>query len=179
MQKTLETERLRLELWKPRDAEALFAYAKNPNVGPNAGWKPHANVAESRAIIRQLFMKDITWKIVYKETGEIIGSIGLENDKRRPGVKSKELGYSLAEHMWGNGIMTEAARAVLDYAYGELGCKIVSIVTSPNNERSQGVIRKLGFTYEGHERYVYKMYDGEVRDSLVYSMYPDEFYGKE
>ena len=51
----IETDRLILESWTPKDAPALFAYAKNPNVGPNAGWKPHADRAESQAILN-LFM---------------------------------------------------------------------------------------------------------------------------
>ena len=97
--KNIETERLKLTPWTSsrEDAEGLYAYAKNPNVGPNAGWAPHKNVEESAEIIRTLFMPHEVWAIRNKETGQIMGSIGLEPDRRREDVKSLEMGYSLGE----------------------------------------------------------------------------------
>lgn len=171
----LETERLKLEKWSKKDAEGLFAYAKNPNVGPNAGWKPHENIKESMTIIKKIFLTNIVWKITLKENNQIIGSIGLEADRHRPGIASKELGYSLAEDHWGKGIMTEAAKAVLDYAFNDMGLEIVAVQTGPLNLRSQRVIEKLGFKSEGLQRYAYIIYDGSVRDVKVYSMYKDEW----
>ena len=49
--KPIETERLLLRPWRLEDAADMYAYAKNPNVGPNAGWKPHESVEESKAIL--------------------------------------------------------------------------------------------------------------------------------
>ena len=49
----LETERLVLRMYTEDDAEGLFAYASNPNVGPRAGWKPHESPEESLEIIRE------------------------------------------------------------------------------------------------------------------------------
>ena len=66
---TIETERLCLRMWNRKDAADLFAYAQNPNVGPIAGWKPHANVEESRFIITSFFMRNMVWAIVDKESG--------------------------------------------------------------------------------------------------------------
>ena len=165
-----ETDRLILESWTPKDAPALFAYAKNPNVGPHAGWKPHENVRESRRIIKTIFLAKDTWKIIWKENGEVIGSIGLDEDRRRPGIASRELGYSLAEPYWGRGIMTEAGKAVLRYGFENLHLQIVSIQTATANARSQSVIRKLGFHPEGMERMSYRIYDGTVVDEYVFSM---------
>ena len=84
---TLETDRLILRTWERKDAKALFEYASNPNVGPAAGWKPHGSVAESRAIIDQIFRVNMTWAIVHKATDTVIGSIGLEPDKIRTNIK--------------------------------------------------------------------------------------------
>ena len=53
--KSLETERLRLDMFTEDDAADLYAYAKNPNVGPHAGWSPHKDIEESLQIIRELF----------------------------------------------------------------------------------------------------------------------------
>ena len=173
--KEIETERLLLRLWKKSDAAELYAYAKDPDVGPHAGWKPHADVAESLNILKTLFIPNDVWAITEKNSGRIIGSIGLEPDKRRPGVKSRELGYALARQFWGQGVMTEAAMAVLDFAFRRYMLDVVAICTSPLNKRSQSVIQKCGFTYEGTERRAYKTYDGTVRDSKCYSILKEEW----
>ena len=51
----LETERLILRPWEERDANDLFQYASNPEVGPIAGWPVHTSVENSREIIKKLF----------------------------------------------------------------------------------------------------------------------------
>ncbi|QAT41783.1 GNAT family N-acetyltransferase [Aminipila luticellarii] len=172
---SLETERLILRPFTTDDAEGLFAYASNPNVGPRAGWKPHADVEESRRIICELFLTDRFWAVIEKQSGKLIGSIGLETDKRRPDIASRELGYSLAEECWGKGIMTEAAKEAIRYAFEEMKLDVVAICTSLTNERSAGVIRKCGFKYEGTERSCYKIYDGSLRDSRCFSLLKSEW----
>ena len=135
----ITTERLLLTPWKDcrEDAEGLYAYASDPEVGPRAGWKPHASVEESREIIKNVFMPHTVWAIREKESGRIIGSIGLEPDRRREDVNSKEMGYSLGRSFWGNGYMTEAAEAVMDYGFREFDLAVMGICTSPDNNRSQ------------------------------------------
>lgn len=172
---TIETDRLILRGWTRRDAAALYAYAKNPNVGPHAGWKPHASVAESRNIITQLFQRNTTWAITRKGEGVPIGSIGFEPDAYRPGINSREMGYSLSEACWGQGIMTEAARRLLDYGFRDLQLESVMIRTGEDNLRSQSVIRKCGFHYEGTLRQCYRMYNGQIRNSRVYSLLREEY----
>lgn len=171
----LETERLVLRGWKRRDAAALFAYAKNPNVGPNAGWKPHASVRESRMIITQLFQQNTTWAITMKGDDTPIGSIGFEPDAYRPNIASREMGYSLSEDYWGQGIMTEAARRLLEHGFHVMQLDAVMIRTGEANARSQRVITKCGFHYEGTLRHCYRMYNNEIRDSRVYSMLREEY----
>lgn len=175
--KTLETERLILTGWNlsDEDIDGLYAYAKNPNVGPNAGWKPHESREESKKIIEELFLPHEVWAIREKETGRIIGSIGLEPDRRREDVRSMEMGYSLAEESWGKGYMTEAACAVIDYAFRELGLAVLAICTGPENRRSQSVIEKCGFQYEGRQRKGYHIYDGTDRDNLMFSIIREEW----
>ena len=57
---TLETERLILRPWKEDDAESLYKYAKNPEVGPIAGWPVHTSVENSREIIKSVLAADET-----------------------------------------------------------------------------------------------------------------------
>ena len=177
----LETERLFLDKWttSEEDIKGLYEYAKNPDVGPNAGWKPHASEEESREIIEELFIPHDVWAIREKASGKVIGSIGLEPDKRRENVNSREMGYSLAKDSWGKGYMTEAAGAVIDYAFEELDLVVLAICTGPDNKRSQRVIEKCGFKFEGIQRKGYHIYDGTDRDNLVYSMLREEWEGQD
>lgn len=170
----LETERLTLRMYTEDDAEGLYAYAKNPNVGPHAGWKPHESVEESRQIIRELFIPNEAWAIRLKGDDRIIGSIALEPDRHRDD-RSREIGYSLAEDMWGQGLMKEACEEVMWFAFSMLGLSIIGICTAPENKRSQGVIRKCGFKYDGTIRRSYRTYTGECRDSLCFSILKEEF----
>ncbi|MDO4833408.1 MAG: GNAT family protein [Bacillota bacterium] len=171
----LETERLILRQWSRKDAAALFDYARDPDVGPNAGWKPHADIAESRLIIRELFRKNMTWAIEEKAGGAVIGSIGLEPDKYRPEIESREMGYSLAKSRWKRGYMTEAAERVIRYAFDELNLTVLMIRTGEANLRSRRVIEKCGFTYEGTLRRAYRLYDGALREVRCYSMLREEY----
>jgi len=174
--KTLETERLILKMYTMDDAEDLYEYAKNPNVGPPAGWAPHKDVDESREIIRTLFMPAEAWTIRLKNgDGKAIGTISLEPDKYRPESNTREMGYSLAEDQWGKGIMTEAAKEVLRFAFMEMGLDQVGICTSENNKRSQRIIEKCGYKYEGTIRRAYKVFDGTCRDSMVFSILKSEW----
>lgn len=175
MIQSLETKRLILRPYTVEDAKGLFSYASNPNVGPHGGWKPHADVKESQEIIEEYFLENQAWAIINKKSGKLIGTIMLETDKRRPDIASKELGYSLAEEFWGKGIMTEAAKAVISYAFEVMNLDVLAICTGPTNKRSARVIEKCGFKYEGMERYCYKICDGSVRDTRCFSLLKKEW----
>ena len=72
----METERILLRPWRDADAEILFKYASDPDVGPRAGWSPHKNIEESHEIIQHYFSNDHTWAIELKESNQVIGTIG-------------------------------------------------------------------------------------------------------
>ncbi len=178
--KTIETERLILRPWRLEDLEDLYQYAKNPEVGPNAGWKPHENLEESRKILEGWLHEDSTqgntWAIVPKDTGRASGSISLDSDGRRPHVPNcRNLGYALAQEEWGKGYMTEAAQAVLEYGFTELHLSLISVNHYAYNQRSRRVIEKSGFQYEGTIRQGAALYDGRVEDLCCYSLLLEEY----
>ncbi len=72
----METQRLILRPWREDDAEALYKYASDPEVGPRAGWPPHKSVKKSREIIRTIFSGEGMWAVELKSTGEPIGCVG-------------------------------------------------------------------------------------------------------
>ena len=143
--KTLETQRLLLSAWRKKDAADLYEYAKNPNVGPHAGWKPHGDVKESRQIIKTLFIPNGVWAIRDRESGRAIGTISLEEDKYRPGIRSRELGYSLSEEYWGRGLMTEAAKEVIRYGLSLIHISpVLFLLSTLPFIIAEGMIRALG-----------------------------------
>ena len=74
----LMTKRLMLRPWMETDAENLFAYAGDPDVGPAAGWPPHKNAEESLAVIRNVLIGPECYAICERENGEAIGSAELK-----------------------------------------------------------------------------------------------------
>lgn len=177
--KPLITDRLILSAWKLSDAADLFSYAKNPNVGPAAGWAPHRNILESMQLIMKVLKPGGVFAIRPRDTGKAIGTISLSEDKYRPGIRSMELGYSMSEDYWGQGLMTEAAQAVIKHGFSNLGLDRICITTGPENIKSQNIIHKCGFTYEGTLRQAFRVYDGSVRDIMCFSISKEEYYGKQ
>ena len=172
----LETERLVLRPFERDDLDDFYTYAKNPNVGPNAGWKPHENKRESRRILREFIEGEENWAITLKDEGKVIGSIGLHPDHKRDFEQARMLGYGLNEPYWGQGLMTEAARRVVRYVFQKTPIVILSIYHYPYNQRSRRVIEKCGFHHEGTLRMAVRLFDGRVCDHVCYSMTREEFY---
>ena len=144
----METERLILRPWKEADAESLYEYAKDPRVGPMAGWPVHTSVEDSRRIIRDVLSADETYAIVLKETGMPIGSIGLKfHCDLAEKDDEAELGYWLGVPYWGRGIVPEAAKELLRHAFDDLGLNRVWCGYYDGNEKSKRVQEKLGFKY--------------------------------
>ena len=145
---TLETERLILRPWEETDAEECFKDAKDPRVGPIAGWRAHTSVENSRQVIRNVLAVPETYAIVLKETGKPIGSIGLHRNDLAEKPEDMELGYWLGVPYWGRGLMPEAAQELLRHAFEDLRLARVWCGYYEGNEKSKRVQEKLGFRYQ-------------------------------
>ena len=121
----LVTSRLILRPWRESDAEALYKYAKDPAIGPVAGWPPHTSVADSSEIIRTVFASPETYAVVLKATGEPVGSVGimfgdgLHSAEMQAG--EAEIGYWIGVPYWGQGLIPEAVRCLLKRCFEDLG----------------------------------------------------------
>ena len=170
--KTLETERLLLRQWQETDAEDVYAYASGRKVGPMAGWKPHETLEETKSLLKIFAEKDEIWALELKETGKVVGSLGLHKSQKT-GVALPydfELGYVLAEPYWGRGLVPEAARRALAFAFEELNADTLLVSHFSFNFQSKRVIEKLGFEYWGRIEKSWRRYDGIVLDEVVYLM---------
>jgi len=134
------------------DDRDIFEYAKDPEVSRYVTWEPHKSIEDARAFINwniERYNKgDIgEWGIELKETGRIIGSIGfVELDKVN---FCGTVGYALSKEYWGKGIMTEAVKRIIRFAFEEMGLNRVEAVHIPENEASGKVMQKAGMIYEG------------------------------
>lgn len=120
----LKTQNLILRSWKVDDAEELYHHAKNPKIGPIAGWPPHKNVENSLEIIQTVFAKDETYAITLN--GQIIGCVGLlvyPDGNHYWGENNAELGYWIAEEFWGNNYACEASEKLLIHGFNEFKVK--------------------------------------------------------
>lgn len=146
----LETERLLLRPWAESDAEALYELARDPDVGPWTGWPPHRSLAESKKVLRDVLIAEENYAIVLKETGQVIGSVGL----LFPGQTNldlqkdeAELGAWLGKLYWGNELAVEACREVIRHGFEDLGLTRIYGGNFDGNTKSERLQEKLGFRY--------------------------------
>ncbi len=150
MKYMLKTKRLILRKWTESDAESLFEYAKNPDVGPIAGWPPHKSKEESLSVIQNVLNGKECYAICEKGNNKAIGSIELKLNGFTDMTDRDdecELGYWLGKPFWGKGYMTEAARELLRHGFEELKMNKIWCGYYDGNLKSKRVQEKVGFVY--------------------------------
>ena len=149
----METERLLLRRWEESDAEDLYKYASDPDVGPIAGWPVHQSVDESREVIKNVFNGKEAYAICLKEDNIAIGAIelklyGSRGNDLAGGEDECELGYWLGKPFWDRGLVPEAAIEMLRHAFEDLGMNKVWVGYYEGNTKSKRVQEKCGFKYQ-------------------------------
>ena len=176
--KVLKTERLILRRWEDSDAEDLYKYARDPDVGPIAGWPPHQSVDESRDVIKNVLCGKETYAICMKEDGKPIGSIGLKLNGYTDMTDLDdecEMGYWLGKPFWGQGIMPEAVKEMLRHAFEDCGMQKVWIGYYEGNIKSRRVMEKCGFKYQWRTENVDVPLMAETRTGHVCLMTKDDW----
>lgn len=146
----IETSRLILRAWTEKDLADLNEYASVEGVGEMAGWNHHKSLEESKNILDMFIRDKKTFALELKETGKVIGSLGIEYLNPDPAENEKygrEIGYVLSKEFWGRGLMTEAVQAVINYCFYQLNYDFLTCGHFLRNERSRAVIEKCGFIY--------------------------------
>ncbi|MBO5319293.1 MAG: GNAT family N-acetyltransferase [Ruminococcus sp.] len=147
----LETERLILRRFDESDAENVYLYAKDSDVGPIAGWPPHKSVDESREVIRNVFSGAEAYAVCLKSDNKAIGAIELKLNGHTDMTEKDdecELGYWLGKPFWGQGIIPEAVREILRHAFEDIGMNKVWCGYYDGNVKSKRVQEKCGFRYQ-------------------------------
>jgi RimJ/RimL family protein N-acetyltransferase len=151
----LETRRLILRPWRASDAESLYEYARDPRVGPIAGWPVHTSVDNSREIIRDILSADEVYAVALKQSDIAIGSLGLKvgaaSDLNLPPDEA-EIGYWIGVPFWNKGYITEATRRIIRHAFEDMGVTVLWCGYFDGNEPSRRVAEKCGFRFQRTEQ---------------------------
>jgi RimJ/RimL family protein N-acetyltransferase len=174
--KLIETERLILRQWELSDVDDLYEYAKDIHVGPNAGWQPHKTKEESLKIIEHFIYESEVYAIVLKSENKVIGSLGLHtlNCNKTNIHLDKEVGFVLGKKYWGQGYMTEAVNAVIDYCFHHLMLDKLWVRHFETNERSKKLINRLGFHYVSEKEIEVEAFPGRLENTLTYVLNKNE-----
>jgi ribosomal-protein-alanine N-acetyltransferase len=170
----LETERLLLRAMTADDAAATYRILSDPRVTRYFGSPPMAEPAAAVERIERIHaafadQSGVRWAIAPRQGGAMIGSGGFWRiDKRH---FRAEIGYELDPERWGQGLMPEALRAMLDFGFTNMGLHSLEANIDPANHGSRRVLEKLGFVQEGYFRENYWL-EAEERfsDSAIFSL---------
>ena len=172
--KDLDTKRLLLRKWSIDDIDDFHELMSSPAciVG---GWKPSSCREDSLNVLKSYIETEGIFAVILKESGKAIGFIKIYPDNNRGQYYTKMINYLLNENYWNNGYMTEAVKCMVSYAFEELNVDLLSAVTTPQNARSKSVLEKSGFIYELTINNGYKRYDNEIFDSVIYSIFKEDY----
>lgn len=173
----LETERLILRAFTDEDAAGVYALRSDPRVMKYLDRELHASVQHSLQLLQKnenRYQKGeaIQWVIRSIHCSGFLGDIAFFNiDKKN---HRAEIGYSLLPDYWRKGIVTEAARAVIQFGFQQLGLHSIEANINPNNSASRNVLLKLGFEQEAYFKENY-FFNGNYLDSEIYSLLEKNF----
>ena len=142
---TLYTDRLILRPFRSDDAQLMYAnWTSDERVARYCRWHPHNSIEDTNDYLKLCLNSEYCWAITLKGTDEPIGAIDLvgKND-----VGVHEIGYVLSYKFWGNGLMTEAVKAVINELFN-CGFNILGACHDINNPASGKVMEKCGMIYK-------------------------------
>ena len=174
----IETDRCILRRIRPEDCEAMYEnWARYEEVCRYFPFHPVSGLAEYREKVEKWVSSYDSgsyfhWVVVWKETGEPVGTINLGNVDGS--CMMADTCYMLSPRLWNIGVMTEVLRAVLRYAFCEIGLNRVQAEVFRGNDASAKVLEKCGMKYEGTSRQKY-FKDGVFIDAAQYAIIREDY----
>ena len=169
----IETARLILRRFSAEDAQDMYDYwASDPEVTRFLTWPVHSSVDVTKSLLTDWVSRYddggyFNWAIEYRETGRVIGNISVVRMQEE--IEAAEIGYCMSRSYWGQGIMPEALKGVMDYLFDVIGFNRVAASHDANNPKSGRVMDKAGMKLEGTLRAAGKNNLGIV-DNVMHSM---------
>lgn len=174
----LETTRLILRPWEESDAKSLYEYAKDPQVGPIAGWPPHTSEENSLEVIRNVLSADETYAVCLKEDGKAVGSVGLmrgeQSNLSLPGNEG-EIGYWIGVPFWSRGLIPEAVKELIRHAFADLKLNTLWCGYFDGNEKSKRCQEKCGFKYHHTNKDIHWTLTDDIRTEHITRLTKEEW----
>ena len=174
---TIHTQRLILRKFAFDDARAMFKnWESDERVTRFLTWRPHASLDVTKQLLEAWcasYDEPNTYNWAMEYEGEPIG--GIRVVKLNENSERAELGYCMGYDYWNKGLMTEAAKAVIDFLFSEVGVNRVEISHAVKNPASGRVAQKCGLTYEGTKHEYFKSSSGEFLDISFYGIIKSEW----
>ncbi|HEX9494386.1 MAG TPA: GNAT family protein [Candidatus Limnocylindria bacterium] len=171
------TDRLALRRVRQSDLDDIYAYASDPDVSRYTSWAPHTSPDETRQFVRRVLdayleKRVANWGIELKAERKLIGMGGYV--WWDPLQSAAELGYVIGKPYWGQGLMTEAVKAMIDFGFQRMALNRVVIRMDPRNIGSWRVAEKSGCRFEGIARQaIYAK--GKFDDLMVWAILREEW----
>ncbi|MGJ5675780.1 MAG: GNAT family N-acetyltransferase [Nostochopsis sp.] len=174
---TLETERLILRKLCMQDAVDMYEYALDPEIAALGLWLPFHSIEDSLKDLTEVIEgydkgEIFVWAIELKSNSKMIGRIGL-GDYSLKNARA-ELGYASNRKYWGQGLITEAVKQIIEFSFINLAMNRIQAVCLPENVASIRVLEKVGMQFEGVQR-EYTFVRGKFDDLNLYSILKREW----
>lgn len=167
MNKYIETNRLILRPLKITDASDVYEWVSDPDVNRFMLYPLYTDIDQVKKWISYLQDEDNEFAFCLKDTGKVIGAGSI---RFKPRYDAYEIGYNLNRQYWGKGYASEAAKALIEWAYQELGARVFCARHANANIASEKVIKKCGFQFVKYDFYK-KIGKEEPLPSSFYIMY--------
>jgi ribosomal-protein-alanine N-acetyltransferase len=173
----LTTERLVLRRLTEADAESVFQLRRDENLMKYVARPLAKSIEDAIALIHKVENgiknnESINWGITLKGHDKVIGVAGIV--RTTPEHHRGEIGYLLASEHQRKGFTAEAIKEILFYGFEKLGLHLIEAITDPRNTASISVLKKLGFSMDGHFR-ENTLYEGQFLDSMHFSLLSKDF----
>jgi ribosomal-protein-alanine N-acetyltransferase len=177
--KRLETNRLILRKFDFDDVEDMFYnWASDKDVTLSLSWQAHSNIEMTKKVLNRWIkcydnLESYKWAIETKDNNTLIGNISLINVDNR--LEKCEIGYCISKPYWNRGIVTEAFKRVISFAFDEISFNRIGGRHQVGNVASGRVMEKCGLKYEGCLREISKNNVGEFVDCKYYSILKKDY----
>ncbi|MBB4826308.1 RimJ/RimL family protein N-acetyltransferase [Sporosarcina luteola] len=169
---SIQTDRLILRLFEKSDAQTVTRLCNNYNIYKSTLYLPYPYSLNDALVWiethKKNFDEDCSYELAItdKDSGELFGAISLSNNQR---FKNGEIAYWIGEEYWGRGYGTEAAKAIIDFAFQEKTLNKVFARYFKTNPASGRIMEKIGMEREGVLKdHVIK--DGKYEDLIHFGM---------
>jgi [ribosomal protein S5]-alanine N-acetyltransferase len=174
---TLTTERLFLREPLPTDAADVLIFRSDPEVQRYNG-AIFQSVGEVQGLIEEVraeyaAQEGITWAVTLNSSDTVLGLFGFHDWNKYH--RRAEIGYDLARAYWGQGIGSEAVRAIVRFGFEQMNLNRIYVGTIADNHESVRLLERIGFQREGTRRKHSWEEDGTFHDSAMYGLLRGEY----